>query len=227
MMNERNNAPMIRLENVSFCYDPRRPLLRGVSLDVASDARICLFGPSGSGKTTLARLLLGLEKPDRGSVTRRPGLRYSAVFQEDRLLPHKTVLENVKLFAEAASMPADAENPAGPEALAGSGFTAGPNLTANAEALLSRLGLGEALSQYPSELSGGMKRRTALVRALCHPFGLLLLDEPFNGLDEEARSVCADAILDHAKEKAVVLITHRAEDAELLGIRETVRLPFC
>ena len=221
MMNERNNAPMIRLENVSFRYDPRRPLLRGVSLDVASDARICLFGPSGSGKTTLARLLLGLEKPDRGSVTRRPGLRYSAVFQEDRLLPHKTVLENVRLFAEAASMPADAKIPAG------SGLTAGPNLTANAEALLSRLGLGEALSQYPSELSGGMKRRTALARALCHPFDLLLLDEPFNGLDEEARSVCADAILDHAKEKAVVLITHRAEDAELLGIRETVRLPFC
>ena len=210
---------MIRLDSVTFGYRAKRPVIRDLSLEIPADARIALIGPSGSGKTTLARLILGLETPDRGSIYRREGLRYSAVFQEDRLLPHRTVLENVTLFADTENAAA-----ASPEAKTGA---AGSRSAQHAdrfppEALLARLGLGDVLHRYPDELSGGMKRRAALARALCHPFDLLLLDEPFTGLDDAARRICAEAVRESCHKKALVLISHQNEDAELLRITETI-----
>lgn len=182
---------MIRLENVTFGYPLRKPVLQDFSLALAPGDRVCLTGPSGRGKTTVLRLLMGLEKPRAGRVALPEGLRVSAVFQEDRLLNGRTALENVALFSDDAA----------------------------AERLLCDLGLGEALHQYPRQLSGGMKRRVALARALAHPFDLLVLDEALTGLDDHSRAVCLQAIDACAAGKTLVMATHSTDEAARLRAR--------
>ena len=153
-----------------------------------------LRGPSGAGKTTLFRLLLGLEQPDAGEITGMHGKKPAVVFQEDRLLPWATALENVSLVSD----------------------------TARAEAALSRLGLCDNLCQLPRELSGGMRRRVALARALAYGGDLLFLDEPFTGLDEENKRIAARAILD--EQVPVFVITHDDLEAELFGDYRELRI---
>lgn len=179
---------MIRFEGVTFGYRGKRPILEDFNLEIHTGQRLCLFGPSGLGKTTVLRLLLGLEKPRRGRVTGTEGLRFSAVFQEDRLIPGKTVLENAALFADESV----------------------------ARTALEKLGLGEALNSLPGELSGGQRRRAALGRALAHPFDVLVLDEALTGLDEAAAASCLRLIDEITGEKTVVMVTHdRAHAAAL------------
>ena len=148
-------------------------------------------GVSGGGKTTLLRLILGLETPDGGEIAGVPARR-AAVFQEDRLCPQLTALENVLL-------------------------TAGRKKEREARDLLARLGLGESLAVPAAELSGGMRRRCALARALCAEFDLLVLDEPFKGLDEANRRAAMDAVRAVSDDKTVLLVTHDAAEAEFFG----------
>ena len=93
---------MLRLDHVTFGYGAEVPVVRDFSLEIPQGGRVCLTGPSGQGKTTVLRLLLGLEAPRQGTVFVPAGTRFSAVFQEDRLLPWKTTLENAALFSDAA-----------------------------------------------------------------------------------------------------------------------------
>lgn len=179
---------MLRLENVTFAYGAEGHILRDFSLMIPDGGRVCLMGASGEGKTTVLRLLLGLEKPTAGVVFRPENARISAVFQEDRLLPWKTALENVALFSD----------------------------TAAAAAMLTALGLGESLCRRPDALSGGMKRRVALARALCHPFDVLVLDEPLTGLDGETKARCLSAIDRVVAGKTLLLATHDRSEAEAL-----------
>lgn len=179
---------MIALQSVTFGYGLRKPIVQEFTLTLAPGDRVCLTGLSGRGKTTVLRLLMGLEKPRSGRVLLPPEMRISAVFQEDRLLRGRTALENVALFS---------------------------NETA-AEELLGKLGLQEALHQYPGQLSGGMKRRVALARALAHPFDLLVLDEPLTGLDDDTRLACLRLIDEYAAGKILVLATHNADEAAFL-----------
>lgn len=180
---------MITFENVTFGYSPRRLLLENVNLTLTPGQPLCLWGPSGCGKTTVLRLAMGLEKPRSGQITCPSGLKVSAVFQEDRLIRTKTALENVALFC-----PREA-----------------------AEEMLRRLGLGEALHQKPAALSGGMRRRVALARALAHPFDLLVLDEALTGLDDDTRALCLAVIREAAAGKYLLLATHDRVEAEALG----------
>ena len=92
---------MIRFDHVTFGYEAERPVLRELSLEIPEGGRVCLTGASGQGKTTALRLLLGLEQPQSGTVIRPEGTRFSVVFQEDRLLPWKTALENAALTGSA------------------------------------------------------------------------------------------------------------------------------
>lgn len=179
---------MLRLENITFAYGTEKHILRDFSLTIPDGGRVCLMGASGEGKTTILRLLLGVERPRCGVVSVPEGTRFSAVFQEDRLLPWKTALENAALFSD----------------------------TAAARTMLERLGLGDSLAVYPAALSGGMKRRVALARALCHPFDVLVLDEPLTGLDGETKVHCLDAIDAAVKRKTLVLATHDATEAAAL-----------
>lgn len=151
--------------------------------------RLCLFGPSGCGKTTLLRLISGLEKPDAGRVLVPKGTRFACHFQEDRLLPWYTAAENLAMT------------------------------TANAADWLTRVQLAEAGDKYPDELSGGMRRRVSLARALACESDVLLLDEPLRELDaatEEAMLALIDA---SAGDRLLVLVTHDRAQAERLGCR--------
>jgi NitT/TauT family transport system ATP-binding protein len=183
---------MPRLEQVGFGYDPSRPVLSGFSLDLPEAGTVCLLGPSGCGKTTLLRLLAGLAVPQSGRIVGLDGRPVAVVFQEDRLLPWETAWQN------AVTRPDQGQRE-------------------RARDWLVRLGLGESLHRRPGELSGGMKRRVAMARALASGAGLLLLDEPFTGLDETAWRRAADLLSGATDEhRLTVLVTHLPEQAAAL-----------
>ncbi len=179
-----------------------RPVLRRLSF-TAGEGITCIMGPSGGGKTTLLRILLGLEKPDSGTVTAPSERRWAAVFQEDRLLEHLDAMGNLR-------------------------FALGPALGGGAaEELLAALGLSGVEDKRVRDYSGGMKRRLALARALLAPADALALDEPFAGLDGESRARAISCIREAAQGKLVLLVTHDEGDARALGA-DIVRLspPF-
>lgn len=178
---------MINFKNVSFKYGEKQ-ILKDFSLDIKTGDRICLFGESGLGKTTLLRLIMGLEKPTGGEITGIRDKKISTVFQEDRLLPFKTVKQNLILFGDEA------------EALEN----------------LSALNLSAVADSYPASLSGGMARRVAIARALTHKADIYLFDEPFNGLDSDNIKTAADLILEKTKGKTFIAVTHDKGEAELL-----------
>jgi NitT/TauT family transport system ATP-binding protein len=152
---------MIRLEHVTVSLDGH-PILRDVNLAVTPGQLVCLFGPSGCGKTTVLRTVAGLVRPDSGTVSTR-AKRLAYAFQEDRLAPWLTVRENL-LFGLSGHF---CEEEAG----------------ARADTWLERLQISEAAGKRPGALSGGMRRRVNLARALALSPDLLLLDEPFAFLD--------------------------------------------
>ena len=169
-----------------------RVVLRDFSMTLPEGRVTCLMGPSGTGKTTVLRLLCGLEKPDAGSITGLENLRLAVVFQEDRLLDWLDATENLRLTNPGLK----------PEAVG--------------EAL-RRFGLGDCAGQPVVTLSGGMKRRVALLRALLYDGDALLLDEPFKGLDEATRATVIRETLSLTTHKTVLLITHDPEEAALMG----------
>lgn len=180
---------MIALKDISKSYGARRVLER-VSLNLPEGSVTALVGRSGAGKTTLARILLGLEAPDAGRVEGLDGVRKAAVFQEDRLIEHMSALQNLTLVG--ASSQAAREH-------------------------LGALGLDEDLETRADRLSGGMRRRVALARAMIVKAGLIVLDEPMTGLDEDSRRQAAAYISENRGRAAVLLISHDPEDMRLLG----------
>ena len=181
---------MLELTNIAHSYGDLE-VLKGIGFALAPGQRIALMGPSGCGKTTLLKIALGLLAPTEGTV-RNTFLRPAAVFQEPRLLPWRTAAENVALVL------GDRKN-ALPQALAA----------------LDRLELKEAGDKYPRELSGGMQQRVAIARALAADPDLLVLDEPFTGLDEALRRRALETV--GRTEAAVLLVTHEEWEAEALG----------
>lgn len=179
------------LKNVSKAFDGRK-VLENVSLRFPAGSVTCILGPSGCGKTTLLRIAAGLEKPDSGSVEGIPE-QISFVFQEDRLCEEFSAVSNVRL-ATGKNMPKE-----------------------EIVRSLAEIGLGDDLTKPVREFSGGMKRRVAIVRAVCCPAELLFLDEPFKGLDEKLRLEVIGYIREHSKGRTVICVTHEPEDAERLG----------
>ena len=178
----------VRLEHVRKSFGDKL-VLSDVSLSLPERGAVCFFGPSGCGKTTLLRLICGLEKPDSGTVAIPKGTRFSVHFQEDRLLPWQTVAENLALVMPAERVPE----------------------------WLRAIGLPDIGGQYPDELSGGMRRRVSLVRALGHESDILVLDEPLRELDAETAAAMLELIREHAKNRLLLLVTHDRSQAEALG----------
>ncbi len=180
---------MIALTDVSKSFGGRRVLER-VSLTLPAGSVTALVGRSGAGKTTLARILLGLEAPDAGRVDGLDGIKRAAVFQEDRLIEHMSALQNLVLVG--ASVEA-------------------------ARTHLNALGLADDMEVRVDRLSGGMRRRVALARAMIVGAGLIVLDEPMTGLDEDLKRQAAAYVSQNRGRAAVLLISHDPEDIQRLG----------
>jgi iron(III) transport system ATP-binding protein len=188
------------------------PVLTDVSLELQPGEVVCLLGPSGCGKSTLLRIAAGVERQQSGAVrvggrtVSQGGLHLpperrgiGLMFQDFALFPHLTVLENVAFGAAGA--PAERRQ--------------------RAAALLARVALGSHAARYPHQLSGGEQQRVALVRALAPSPPILLMDEPFSGLDNRLRDDVRDRTLDLLKEEgtAVLLVTHEPEEAMRMADR--------
>lgn len=167
-----------------------KQVLQNFSASFPNPGLTAIMGSSGAGKTTLMRILLGLTPHDSGMISGLEQHTVSVVFQENRLFGGLTALQN----AEAAG-------------------TAG----GDGKYWLERLGLGQSLDLRPDSLSGGMQRRVAIARALCYGGSLLILDEPFKGLDIVTRASVMDIFRELKREKAILLITHDPEEAKLLA----------
>ncbi len=181
----------ICLNHVSKSYG-ELSVLRDLSLRFPERETTCLMGPSGCGKTTLLRLLMGLEKCDAGEITGVPE-RISAVFQEDRLCLPFSAAANIRLVT-GRRVPVK-----------------------EIRALLALLGLEEAGDKRVEDFSGGMRRRVAIARCLLAEGPLVLLDEPFKGLDGELRRDVAGIVRRYTAGRTVILVTHEEEDAAALG----------
>lgn len=199
---------MIRLQarNLSQSFG-RRHLFGGLHLELSAGEILSLLGPSGSGKSTLLRILSGLLRPSHGEIhSSHP--KSSFLFQDSRLLPWRNIEENILLPLELGQAPnADAQSLA----------------KANLPDLLGRLNLGsDVKALFPAQLSGGMKMRVALARALVTSPELLFLDEPFAALDEQTRFQMQDELLKIRglfPSLSVVLVTHSIAEAVFLSDR--------
>ena len=179
-----------------------KPVLRDFSAVLPVGQVTGLMAPSGAGKTTLLRILMGLERPDGGTIDGLAGLRLSAVFQEDRLCPQLTPEENVALVLPAEQ------------------YKAKTQYKEQIKKDLIQLGLDdEALALPARKLSGGQKRRTALLRALWAESDTLLLDEPFTGMDPAAMKKAAAMLKARCGAKPALLATHDQAAIRELGWR--------
>jgi NitT/TauT family transport system ATP-binding protein len=174
-------------------------VLRGFSCRIPAGGSVYVAGASGQGKTTLLRILLGLLPPDAGTVSGLAGQRLSAVFQEDRLCENLSAFSNVMMVNR------------------------GHLTRAAVSAALGAVGLAGHEYRPTRELSGGMRRRTAIVRALLAEYDVLFLDEPFRGLDEDTSRTVMAFVREKSRGKTVVLVTHEPREAEFLG---AVRIPL-
>ena len=186
--------------------------LRDVSLAVSESEFCTLIGPSGCGKSTLLGMLGGLVAPDAGRLLidgdpiKGPDpRRVATVFQDPGLFPWRTALENVELGLELQGVAAARRRRV-------------------AEELLSPLGLAGFAGKYPRELSGGMKQRVAIGRALAIDAKILLMDEPFGALDEQTRLLMGEWLLDiwRRTRKTVIFVTHSLHEALFLSTRVAV-----
>lgn len=194
----------------------RRQAVAGVSLDIAAGEVVCLLGPSGCGKSTLLRMIAGVERPDEGRIAidnievAAPGVfvppelrGVGLMFQDFALFPHLSIVDNVAF---------------GLRRLGRAGARA------EAMAALGRMRLADCAAHYPHMLSGGQQQRVALARALAPRPAVMLMDEPFSGLDSRLRVSVRDetlAVLREARATAIV-VTHDAEEAMRMGDRIAV-----
>ena len=181
-------------------------VLRDLNIRFAQGKRTVIMGDSGCGKTTLLRIIMGLETFDSGELNGVPK-KIGVVFQEDRLLENFSAVSNIALAADK-------------------GVTKEVILTH-----LDYVGLHDSALQSVRELSGGMKRRVALVRAILSKKELLLMDEPFNGLDEQTRERIALYIKGHSEGLTTIIVSHDIDevallDAELIRMERTVPIKW-
>ncbi|MGD0956302.1 MAG: ABC transporter ATP-binding protein [Candidatus Acidiferrales bacterium] len=213
-MTQESTVPQIEFEAVTKSYGTGRLVLQSVDLKILKGEFVSIIGPSGCGKSTVLKLISGLTPPSAGTI-RVDGMTpqnaretISFIFQDATLLPWRTVTQNVGLGLELERVAATRRN----EEVA---------------SLLQLVGLGEVAGAYPRELSGGMKMRVSIARALATNPRLLLMDEPFASLDEMTRDRLNEELLRLRVEQqwTAVFVTHSVAEAVFLSTRIVVLAP--
>ncbi len=180
---------MIALRDATVKFD-KKIILDKLNFDFEDGVKYALMGESGCGKTTILNVILHLVKPLNGEIDIGENTKISCVFQEPRLFDWLTVIQNVTLVMNLPTKEAEKK----------------------AKRLLYDLGLADSLELYPVELSGGMKLRLSIARALAYEPTVLLLDEPFRALDAETRQKVASYVFDYMEKKTVIMVTHDESD---------------
>jgi len=205
----------LEIEGVTKVFGSRKSkpvvALEGIDLQVAEGEFVAIVGASGSGKSTLLRIVSGLMEPTSGSATvhgkrvTRPGTDRAMVFQRDCLLPWKSIIDNVAYGLTLARVPAE-------------------KARSTAQRYIDVAGLGGFEHHYPHQLSGGMRQRANVARAMAVDPKLLMLDEPFAALDSQTREIMQAELLRiwGATRKTVVMITHQIDEAVFLADRIVV-----
>ncbi len=202
----------LHIEHVSKRFENSEHfVLKDINLDIQDGEFVCIIGPSGCGKSTLVNLIAGLDKPSQGVVTldgeqiMKPGSDRAVMFQEDALYPWLNVIDNVKFGLKAAGLPKEEQEK-------------------RAMHYLNMVHLAKFRSYRIHELSGGMKRRVALARALAIDSKMIIMDEPFSALDKQTINMLLEEVQEICKSigKTIVFVTHSVEEAILLGDRIVV-----
>lgn len=171
-------------------------LFSNFNMQINNGETIFLTGASGCGKTTLLRMLMGLESPDRGKILGTDGMRLSAVFQEDRLISHLNPVDNIYIACNRQWTREE--------------------ISKDLEEILPR----ECFCRPVHEFSGGMKRRTAIARAMLVPSQILFMDEPTTGLDEDNKKRTLQYVIKRLKGRTLIIATHEIQTFSLLKGRE-------
>lgn len=211
------SAVAVRCTKLNVSYRGRRgtvETLRDLSIEIPAGQFLCIVGPSGCGKSSLLGVLSGLRAPSSGSVevsgerVAKPVTDIGIVFQKDLLLPWRTAIKNVMIQAEIRDLPREP-------------------MRDRARRLLSLVGLQDFEDRLPHELSGGMRQRCAIVRALVHKPSLLLMDEPFAAVDALTRDQLNLDLLSLWTElrPTVIFVTHGIDEAVFLADRVVVLSP--
>ena len=210
MLNSKDDKNyVLEFKNVTKSYDSSQKqivALKEINLGVEDGSFTCIVGPSGCGKTTMLTLVAGLNTPSQGSVklngqvVTKPLGEVGFVFQTDALVEWRKVLGNVMLPIEIKGLKKE-------------------DYLDKAIALLNNTGLGEFINHYPKELSGGMRQRASICRAMVHDPPLLLMDEPFGALDAFTRDQLSIELqkIWMQKEKTVLFVTHNIQESVFLG----------
>jgi NitT/TauT family transport system ATP-binding protein len=196
----------LRLNAVRRSFAGGPTVINGLALDVPAGEFLAILGPSGCGKSTLLRMIARLIEPDSGSIEMEPADHRAAfVFQDAHLLPWRTVLDNAALPLELQGVGREKRYAA-------------------ASSVLQQVGLGEAAGRYPAQLSGGMRMRVSLARALVTSPSLLLMDEPFAALDEITRFNLEVQLRELwcSRGMTVLFVTHSISEAAFLANRAIV-----
>lgn len=180
---------VVRIKNLRKAFDGKE-IIKDLTFDMPSEGNICFYAPSGSGKTTLLRIIAGLTKADGGYIEGCESKKLSYIFQEDRLLPWLNAKENIDLVNRTDISSSD---------------------------WLDMVGLKQDLEKKPDELSGGMRQRVAIARALSYSGDILLMDEPFKGLDSNIKRKVADLIMEKGTQSLKILITHDLDEIFMMG----------